>query len=140
MQLDSFTRRYLIGLGLIAGIALVAWLLSLDSRVRDLNALLEDDALVGSYPYQFDVLKLENGVARMHTPRSAELSVIQGLRILYPELKGKTAVSPEMEAAQKELARVQARAMTLVLNHADVTHVVWVLDEPWLNRHGVFVQ
>jgi hypothetical protein len=45
-----------------------------------------------------------------------------------------------MMAAQERLARVQSRAGELVLQQEGVNHVRWVLDEPWLARHGVYVQ
>ena len=138
--MDNFTRRYLMALGAVGLVALGYWLSGFDGRVAALNEQLAADPQVGAYPYRFEVLRIENQVATLHLPRSAQMSAIQGLRILYPELQSASAVSDDMVAAQKALAAVQSRAMKLVLEHPDVQRVVWQLDEPWLNDHGVYVQ
>lgn len=138
--MDTFTRRYLLVLGTLAMAGGGYWLAGRDGRVSELNAMLARDAELTAYPYQFRVLSLENGVARMTSPRSAELSAIQGLRIMFPELKAESAVSESMVEAQKALAAIQSRAADLVTQQPDVTRVAWVLDERWLNMNGVFVQ
>ncbi|QFU77702.1 hypothetical protein EY643_00745 [Halioglobus maricola] len=112
----------------------------MDTRVGELNDLLDADAELAAYPYSFRVLSLEEGVASMSSPRSAQLSAIQGLRILFPELETESAISPAMMAAQEQLAAVQSRAGKLVGAHENVNRVRWVLDERWLARHGVYVQ
>lgn len=137
---DDFTRRYLYVLAAAALAALVWWVSSSDSRVSELNDLLRADQAISAYPYKFRVLTLENGIAEMSSPRSAKMSAIQGLRILFPQLQDASAVSPEMMKAQEELARVQASAAELVGEQADVRRVVWSLDEQWLSSHGVYVQ
>jgi hypothetical protein len=137
--LDSFTRKYLYVLAGLALIGFVLWLSSLDFRVSEINKLLEADAELAAYPYPFRVMSLENGVAQMSSPRSAQLSAIQSLRVMFPELKQHSAVSDEMVAAQEELARVQAYAANLVTREEDVSRVRWVLDKQWLASHGVNV-
>ncbi len=138
--LDDFSRRYLYLLGAVAVIGLVGWLVSLDFRAAQLNDLLEADAELAAYPYQFRVLTLENGVARMSSPRSAQMSALQGLRVMYPELKNLGADSPRLMEAQERLAQVQFRAAALVREQEDVDRVDWVLDERWLASHGIYVQ
>ena len=138
--MDAFTRRYLYLLAAAALAALVWWVSSVDSRVSELNDLLQSDPAVSAYPYKFRVLSLENGIAEMSSPRSAKMSAIQGLRILFPPLQDASAVSAEMMAAQEELARVQSRAAALVAEQEDVGRVVWSLDEQWLSSHGVYLQ
>lgn len=138
--MDAFTRRYLLVLGSVALVGGGYWLAGRDGRVSELNAILDRDPELTAYPYQFRVLSLDNGIARMTSPRSAELSAIQGLRIMYPALKAESAVSEPMVEAQKALAAIQSRAADLVTQQPDVTRVVWVLDERWLNMNGVFVQ
>jgi hypothetical protein len=59
---------------------------------------------------------------------------------MFPELQNASAVSPEMMAAQEQLASVQSRAGKLVRDQDDVRRVRWVLDERWLSRHGIYVQ
>ncbi|WP_205422655.1 hypothetical protein [Seongchinamella sediminis] len=138
--LDEFSRRYLYLLAGVVAIGLLWWLFTLDYRVAELNDLLEADEQLAAYPYQFRVLSLDNGSARMSSPRSAQMSAIQGLRILFPQLTTASADSAEMLAAQVKLARTQSRAAALVSAEADVNRVIWVLDERWLGSHGVYVQ
>ena len=138
--LDTFSKRYLAALAIIAVLAGAWWLLSLDSRVHELNALLDSDSELAAYPYRFRVLSLEDGVAAMSSPRSAQLSATRGLRAMFPELTNASAVAPEMMAAQEYLASVQSRAASLVAEQPDVSRVRWVLDEQWLSGHGIYVQ
>lgn len=137
--LDNFTRNYIYVLLGLALVAFVWWLSSLDFRVREINALLEADAELTAYPYAFRVLSLEAGVAKVSSPRSATMSAIQSLRVMYPQLQQHSAVSQEMMEAQVELARVQSYAGQLVKNQQDVKVVRWVLDKRWLENHGVYV-
>jgi hypothetical protein len=138
--LDAFSKRYLALLAIIALLAGAWWLLSLDSRVSELNDVLDSDSTLAEYPYRFRVLSLENGVAEMSSPRSAQLSATRGLRVMFPELVNAGAVSPEMMAAQEHLASVQSRAAELITAQPDVRRVRWVLDEQWLSGHGIYVQ
>ncbi len=138
--MDTFTRRYLAILGTLLLLGLVWWLLDVDYRARELNAMLADDPVLSAYPYQFRVLSLDNGVAAMSSPRSARVSVIQGLRILFPELRGESAVSEPMMEAQTTLASMQSRAAGLVAAQDDVKQVSWVLDERWLSNNGVLTE
>lgn len=137
--MDDFTRKYLYFLVTVMFIGLIWWLSSLDFRAREINQLLSADGELAAYPYPFRVISLENGVARVSSPRSAELSAIQSLRVMYPELQNSSAVSDEMMAAQEALAHVQSRAGKLVQQQTDVKTVRWVLDKQWLSEHGVHV-
>lgn len=137
--LDEFTRYYLFALAGLAILGLFGWLSSLDFRVSEINDLLEADAELLAYPYPFRVLSLDKGVAQVSSPRSAKLSAIQSLRVMYPALQQSSAVSDEMMAAQQELARVQSYAAEIVKSQEDVNAVRWVLDERWLANHGVRV-
>lgn len=137
--LDNFTRNYLYILIGLALIGVIWWLSKLDFRVTEINELLEADTELAAYPYPFRVKSLENGVAEVSSPRSAKLSAIQSLRVMYPELKQHNAVSDEMVAAQKELARVQSYAGQLVKRQEDVKTIRWVLDQRWLAKHGIYV-
>ncbi|WP_144822680.1 hypothetical protein [Marinobacter piscensis] len=138
--LDSFTRKYLYVLAGLALVGFVLWLGSYDFRVGEINSVLEADSELAAYPFPFRVLTLENGVARMSSSRSAQLSVIQSLRVMFPELQQKDPMSDEMMAAQVELARLQSRAAELVTKESDVTSVRWVLDKAWLAKRGIYVE
>tara|TARA_R110002110_G_scaffold205066_1_gene416734 strand:- start:135372 stop:135788 length:417 start_codon:yes stop_codon:yes gene_type:complete len=137
--MDAFARRYAIGLVVLALAAVIVWLVSQDSRVAQLNDMLRKDSRLANYPYQFTVLALDNGVASVTSPRSAEVSVIQALRIINPNLRNFGAVSPQMMSAQIELAGVQSHAAQLLQAQADVSSVRWKLDENWLAHHGVYI-
>jgi len=137
--LDNFTRKYLYGLAGLALVAFVLWLSSLDFRVSEINELLEADAELAAYPFPFRVISLEDGVAQVSSPRSAQLSAIQSLRVMFPALQQQDAVSDEMMAAQEALARVQSHAAKLVKSQEDVSRIRWVLDKQWLAGHGVYV-
>lgn len=138
-RLDNFTRNYLYVLAGLVLIGFIWWLSSLDFRVREINKLLDADPELAAYPYPFRVISLEKGVAKMSSPRSAKVSAIQSLRLMYPELQQRSAVSDEMMSAQEELARVQSNAGELVKSQEDVSSVHWVLDQRWLANQGVIV-
>jgi hypothetical protein len=138
--MDRFTRNYLIILGTIVAIILIAWLASLNPRVWELNDLLEDDPQLSKYPYHFEVVSLDSGVATLTTPRSSQVPAVRFLGILYPQLANKQANNPDMIAAQKELADHQARAKELILAQPDVNQVRWQIDRTWYTEHGVMLQ
>lgn len=115
----------------------VAWILHGSLSVMRINNLLEQDAELGQYPYRFRVLRTQGQVAIMGTLHSPELPAIHALRKLYPELSDLPPDSPRLQKAQRELARMQARAQQLVLEHTGLDLVRWVLDENWLRLHGI---
>jgi len=139
-KLDSFGRRYLYLLAGVLAIGLLWWFVNLDVRAAQLNDLLREDAELSAYPYQFRVLSLDSGVARMSSPRSAQMSALQGLRVMFPELQNVAVDSQRMTQAQEQLAKTQSRAAALVRAQEDVEVVSWVLDERWLANHGIYVQ
>jgi hypothetical protein len=135
--LDDFTRKYLYFLLSLCLIAFIWWLTSLDFRAGEINDVLKNDAEVSTYPYPFRVISVENGVAKISSPRSAQLSAIQSLRVMYPELKNSSASSDEIMEAQRGLAKVQSRVGKLVKSQADVSSIKWVLDTQWLAENGI---
>ena len=139
-KLDPFTRRYLYGLAVLALAGGIWWLSTLDFRVGELNELLAADPQLAAYPYTFRVLSLDDGVARMSSPRSAQMSAVRGLRVMCSALAEVSVDSEQMTVAQKELGRLQFHAADLVSAQADVRQVVWELDTPWLASHGIYLQ
>lgn len=137
--MDRFTRNYLLGLGALVLLGAVWWVASLDYRAGSLSAMLQDDPVVGAYPYAFRVRAVSNGVAEMYTPRSAELPAVRFIGMLYPDLAGLPPDHPEMVGAQQELARVQERARELVLAQSDIDQVRWLPDRGWYEKRGVAV-
>jgi hypothetical protein len=105
--------------------------------VEELNEALEDDLQIAEYPYPFRVVSRNGSRAIMSTPRSAQVSVIQALRIIHPDLKNAGADSIEMQAAQEKLALTQSLARRIVLQHPTIENVTWELDTRWLETNGV---
>jgi hypothetical protein len=115
------------------------WALYEPPEVRHLNGLLEADSELESFPYQFRVIAVRNGIATMHTPRSAAVPVVRVIGILYPHLAGRSADSPDFQQAQLELARIQKRAKQIVISDPAIKTVHWSLDRNWLTGHGVIM-
>ena len=138
--MDSFTKRYTLLLAVIAVVILIARCSNRDTLVDELNDALEDDIQVAEYPYPFRVVSRNASRAIMSSPRSAEVSVIQALRIIHPELKNAGADSTEMQAAQEKLALTQSLARRIVLQHPTIETVTWELDTRWLETNGVLLQ
>jgi len=137
--MDTFTRRYLwLLLGLLLVVA-VAWWLNRDARVAQINGWLAGDAELAAYPYAFTVLHINNGVAFVSSPRSAQVPVMRFLHYAFPALQGKDVQHPDMMAAQDRLVAVQSRAAELVQTHPQVNAVRWVLDERWFSERGINV-
>jgi hypothetical protein len=134
--MDKFTRNYSIILAAVAVIALI-WVFYDSAGVSRLNALLSENADLVAYPYCFRVLNLEDGVATVSTPRSAEFPAYRALAILYLQLRGKSPDSPAMLDAQQKMARVQGIVRNIVAESDDVNRVIWQLDENWLRSEGV---
>jgi hypothetical protein len=139
--MDRFTRNYSLALGIliIAAIVLViksSW----HPRTSELDRLLRSDPVLSTYPYQFRLRSLEQGVATLSTPRSFDIPAIRFLEIIHPNLASKAQDDPAMIEAQQGLIDHQKRAMGLMLAQPDVTSVNWELDTTWLADHGVQLQ
>jgi cytochrome bd-type quinol oxidase subunit 2 len=137
--LDTFTKRYLTALLVLAAALLLWWLAGFDSRLSELNDMLRSDPELAGYPYQFEVLSLESGVAEISSPRSAEVPVVQFLRLAYPELANTSVTDDSMMAAQAALVQVQSRAGKLVSSQDDVESIRWTLDRDWYAYHGIYL-
>ena len=132
----KFTRNYSIILAAVVVTALI-WVRYESPGVAKLNTLLSENTDLAAYPYRFRVLSLEDGVATVSTPRSAEFPAYRALAILYPQLRGISPDSSAMFDAQQEMARVQGIARNIVAKSDDVNRVMWQLDENWLLSEGV---
>lgn len=136
--MDNFARNYLIGF-IIVVVTVVAWIfLSRDDRVLEINEVLANDFALQGYPYIFEVQQLDNGVAVVGSPRSAQVPVMRFLRTAFPSLRNTPVDHPDMMAAQSTLAKKQSRAQELILSQPDVQRLRWEFDERWFNEHGVF--
>ena len=129
----------LVGLALFT---LVSWLVHRpDSRARELNDILEARASpqLKAYPYQFRVLRTENGIAVMSTPRNFDVPVIKMIGALDPDIHVKDANDPAFIAAEKALAAVQSEARDIVASQPGIKGVRWELDKSWLRAHYIDV-
>lgn len=113
----------------------VTWILYRSLNVVVLNEQLAEDPELKNYPYQFRVLNTEGRVAIMSTLRSHEVPAVVALRVLYPELQELPADNPKVIKAERDMARMQARAQKLVLDYGKFDAVRWELDENWLRLH-----
>lgn len=134
--MDKFTRNYSIILGVIALFVLV-WVLYEDPQVSDLNDLLEQDSAVAGYPYRFKVLRLQNGIAIVSTPRSSDFPVHRALGILFPNLANRAQDNPDVMQAQQTLAEIQKQVKAIVMKSDKVKGIRWELDKNWLSQHGI---
>ncbi len=136
--MDRFTRNYSIALGLVIIVALGFWIKSTwQPRVWEFDDILTSNPMLSSYPYQFRLRSLKNGIATISTPRSFDVPAIRFLEIIHPKLAGKSQDDPAMIAAQQDLIDHQKLAMGLMLAQPGVTSVDWELDTQWLADHGV---
>ncbi len=136
--MDRFTRNYSIILG-IAVVALLVLFLFDDAQTRDLNDRLDADIALNSYPYDFRVLRVDNGVATMTTPRSADFPAYRALGLLFPDLAALPPEAPRLMEGQLEMARLQERARQIVTEAESVKYVQWELDRDWLGGHGITI-
>ena len=110
-----------------------------DSRSRELSEVIQTQgsAELKKYPYPFHVMRVQGSTAVMGTPRSAESPAFRFLGVIYPEINVKDANNPAFIAIEKELAKVQDEARTIVLAQTGIKDVSWELDREWLRRNHV---
>ncbi len=136
--MDRFTRNYSINLSICVLIMLV-WALYEDPQVSDLNHLLEQDTEIFGYPYRFQIIRLQNRVATISTPRSTDFPVYKALGIIYPHLANRTQDNPDIMKAQQKLAQIQKRAKAIVMKSDKAISIRWELDKDWLSQHGIYL-
>ena len=134
--MDRFTRNYSIFLGVVV-LLLLVWALYEDPMVAELNELLEQDKVVSSYPYRFHVLRIENNVAVISSPRNSMFPMQKALGIIFPHLANRAQDNPDLMQAQQELATVQKQAKRIVIESGKVGRISWELDREWLASHGI---
>ena len=83
------------------------------------------------------MLRLQNGVAIMSTPRSSAFPVHRALGILFPNLVNRTQDNLDLMQAQQELAEIQKKAQAIIIESGNVNSVRWELDKDWLRQHGI---
>lgn len=137
--IDPFVKRYLVALALLVVGGVAYFFSQQDERVVAINDKLATAAELADYPYRFRVLTLEEGVATVTSPRSAEMGPMHFLRALDASLNDKDVLHPDMMAAQQQLTDRQVAAEALVLAEPDVQRVRWQLDRAWYRDNGIFL-
>jgi hypothetical protein len=140
MSLDRGTKIYA---AILAGICIsivIAWLLTLDFRVNEIDNMLLQDQQITSYPYPFRTLEINGKTAVMSTPRSRDLPAVKFISLINPELKNLSEQDPKMISAQKELAAVQSKVRKLVTSRDDIDMVDWRIDKEWYAEKGIWVE
>ncbi len=137
MRAVKRSQALILAAALAAG--LLWWFAHEDPRVAALNEAIQQDAALRAYPYQFHVVRVEDGIAVMATPRSPKVPAFQALKLIYPSLQGRSPESPDLMQAQQELAELQSRAREIVLQQPGIRAVKWELDKDWLASYGILV-
>ena len=140
MSLDRGTKIYAGVLGAILLAGVIAWLLSLDSRLGEIEEMLAQDPDLAAYPYQFKALQIQGKTAVMSTPRSTSLPAVRFLGMIKPNLANKSEQDPEVIAAQKELGELQSKVRKLVTSREDIDKLRWRLDRDWYASRGIVVE
>lgn len=123
-------RKQFIIVMVVAAI-FVGWLGWRGFEVINLNQQLKADDMVANYPYQHRVLRVEGSTAIMSSLRSHQTSTHDALTTIFPSMRNLGDNHRDWQRAERELARVQARAGDIVLNATGVDRVRWELDENW---------
>ncbi|MEJ2612806.1 MAG: hypothetical protein P8179_22785 [Candidatus Thiodiazotropha sp.] len=61
MSLDRGTKIYATVLGTVLLLSLLAWLLTYDFRLGEIDKMLQDDPEIGAYPYPYRALEIVGG-------------------------------------------------------------------------------
>lgn len=115
----------------------VAWIVYSNMSIIFVNNIVMEDKELSSYPYPFRILRKEGNTAIMGSLRSTEISASTALKILFPELRDTPDDGNEIQQAQKQMARLQAKAKDIVLRNSDFDSVNWELDENWFRLHNI---
>ncbi|MEJ2424430.1 MAG: hypothetical protein P8101_08190 [Candidatus Thiodiazotropha sp.] len=70
MSLDRGTKIYAGVLGGILLLGLIAWLMSLDFRLGEIDEMLREDPQIAAYPYPFHVLQIAGTTAYVSTDQT----------------------------------------------------------------------
>jgi hypothetical protein len=139
MSLDRGTKIYAGVLGGILLLGLIAWLMSLDFRLGEIDEMLREDPQIAAYPYPFHVLQIVGTTAYVSTPRTNAVPAVRFLGMINPSLNNKSDQDPQVIAAQKELGEIQGKVRKLILNRDDIEKVSWRIDKEWYTSKGVWL-
>ncbi|MCG7871245.1 MAG: hypothetical protein N0C81_13870 [Candidatus Thiodiazotropha lotti] len=139
MSLDRGTRIYAGILGSLVGVSLLAWLLTLDFRLGEIDEMLKQDKQIAAYPYTFKALEIKGTTAILSTPRTSAVPAVKFLSMIFPRLSRKSEQDPAVIAAQQQLGKIQGKVRELVLSRQDIERVSWRIDKAWYAQKGVMI-
>lgn len=140
MSLDRGTKIYAAILAGICLSLLLAWLMTLDFRLGEIDAMLTQDSQIASYPYTFRALDIKGNTAVLSSPRSREMPAVRFIGLIRPDLKNLSEQHPKLIEAQKELATIQSKVRKLVLGREDIDRVEWRIDKEWFADRGIWLE
>ncbi|MCU7875092.1 MAG: hypothetical protein KZQ91_20345 [Candidatus Thiodiazotropha sp. (ex Lucinoma borealis)] len=140
MSLDRGTKIYAAVLGGTLLLVLLGWLLTLDFRLGEIDALIQQDQQAAAYPYPFRALDIIGTTAIISSPRSNTMPAVRFLGIINPSLSNKSTQDPQVIAAQKELAAIQSKVKKRVLGRDDIDKVRWRIDKEWFSQKGIWLE
>lgn len=129
-------RKQFLTVMLVAAV-FVGWLGWRGFEVISLNQKLKNDELVASYAYQHRVLRVEGSTAIMSSLRSHNTSTHYALATIFPAMRNLGEDDRGWHRAERELARVQARAGDIVLGAPGISRIRWELDENWYHLNNM---
>lgn len=109
----------------------VGWLGWRGFEVISLNQRLQSDEVVASYPYLHRVLRVDGDTAVMSSLRSRDTPTREALKIIFPSMSSLSENHRDWQRAEREFARVQAKAGDIILDVPGIARVRWELDENW---------
>jgi hypothetical protein len=115
----------------------VGWLGWRGFEVISLNEELKTDNIVANYPYQHRVLRVEGNTAIMSSLRSHTTSTQRALSTLFPGMRNLGDSHRDWQRAERELARIQARAGDIVLSDSGISRIRWELDDNWYHLRAM---
>jgi hypothetical protein len=139
MSLDRGTKIYATVLGTVLLLSLLAWLLTYDFRLGEIDKMLQDDPEIGAYPYPYRALEIVGTTAILTTPRTNAVPAIKFLGMIKPGLSNKSEQDPEVIAAQKKLGHIQSKVRKLVMSRSDIEKVSWRIDKEWFSSKGILL-
>ncbi|MCG7981611.1 MAG: hypothetical protein JAY90_02550 [Candidatus Thiodiazotropha lotti] len=139
MSLDRGTRIYAGILGSLVGVSLLAWLLTLDFRLGEIDEMLKQDKQIAAYPYTFKALEIKGTTAILSTPRTSAVPAVKFLSMIFPRLSRKSEQDPAVIAAQQQLGKIQGKVRELVLSRQDIERVSWRINRAWYAQKGVMI-
>ncbi|MES9926161.1 MAG: hypothetical protein ABW152_18955 [Candidatus Thiodiazotropha endolucinida] len=139
MSLDRGTKIYAAVLASICFGILLAWLMTLDFRLGEIDDMLEQDPLISSYPYPFRAMRISGTTAIISSPRSSTMPAVKFIGLIKPSLKNLSDQDPKLIREQKALAAVQSKVRKLVLNREDIDRVEWRIDKEWFAEKGIWL-